>query len=80
MSIEATYGTILKYKAFAKRTQKLRVRKSTCFIQTLQILQVTCCKEVIWNSLLLYWVREERHNSVFCTDPWNRTGDCTRGI
>ena len=47
MSIEATYGTILKYKAFAKRTQKLRVRKSTCFIQTLQILQVTCCKEVI---------------------------------
>jgi len=46
----------------------------------LQILQLTCCKEVIWNSILLYWVRRERHNSVFCTDPWNCPGDCTRGI
>jgi len=37
MSREATYGTILKYKAFAIRAQKLRVRKSTCSTQTLSI-------------------------------------------
>jgi hypothetical protein len=47
MSKEATFGTVLKYKVFANRAQKLRVCKSTCFIPNLQILQLTCCKEVI---------------------------------
>ena len=37
MSREATYGTILKYKAFANRAQKLRIRKSTGCTQTLSI-------------------------------------------
>jgi hypothetical protein len=44
---EAIYGTILKYKAFANRAQKLHVRKSTCCIQTLQNLQLTYWKEVV---------------------------------
>jgi len=45
-----------------------------------QSLQLICCKEVIWNSIFVYWVRGERHNSVFCTGPWIRPRDCIRGL
>jgi hypothetical protein len=46
----------------------------------LQNLQLTYWKEVVWNSILFYLVRGERHNSIFCKDPWIRPRDCTRGI